>query len=149
MRVLDTLGLPYEVVSYDWDEEHLDAIHASQAAGLNPEQVFKTIVLKDSDNKIFVFCLPAVLSISMKKVRAITESKSIDLLPLTDLLKTTGYIRGGCSPLGMIHKYPTFLEESAQLEETIYVSAGQRGLQLHLKPEDLLKASGANYADFT
>ncbi|MCH3908738.1 MAG: Cys-tRNA(Pro) deacylase [Sphaerochaeta sp.] len=149
MRILEAQGIPYDVVQYEWDEEHLDAIHASHEAGLPLEQVFKTIVLKDSDNQVFVFCLPGDFSISMKKVREITGSKSIDLLKLDDLLKTTGYVRGGCSPLGMIHKYPTYIEETAQLEEYVYVSAGQRGLQLKLKPDDLVKAAGAQYADFT
>lgn len=149
MRLLDKMGIPYDVASYEWDEEHLDAMHASSSAGLNPETVFKTIVLKDGDNRIFVFCLPAILTISMKKVRELTHSRSIDLLPLSDLLKTTGYIRGGCSPLGMIRRFPTFIEESAQLEEKIYVSAGQRGLQLRLLPDDLLRATDGRYADFT
>ena len=85
----------------------------------------------------------------MKKVREITGSKDIDLLKMDDLLKTTGYIRGGCSPLGMIRKYPTFIEETAQIEDYIYVSAGQRGLQLKLKPDDLVRAADARYADFT
>lgn len=149
MRLLDALSIPYEVQEYEWDEEHLDAVHASTSAGLDPQQVFKTIVLKDSDNRIFVFCLPATCTISMKKVREITESKSIDLLPMEDLLKTTGYIRGGCSPLGMIHHYPTFIDESAQLFDALFVSAGKRGLQLHLKSEDLVRATEGSYADFT
>lgn len=149
MRILELKGIPYEVVAYEWDEEHLDAVHASREAGLPFEQVFKTIVLKDCDNQVFVFCLPADFSISMKKVREITGSKSIDLLKTDDLLKTTGYVRGGCSPLGMIKKYPTYIEETAQLEPYIYVSAGQRGLQLKLTPDDLLLASEAQYRDFT
>jgi len=149
MRILESLGIVYEVVEYQWDLEHLDAVHACKEAGLDNEQVFKTIVLKDTDNQVFVFCLPADFSISMKKVREITGSKDIDLLKMDDLLKTTGYIRGGCSPLGMIRKYPTFIEETAQIEDYIYVSAGQRGLQLKLKPDDLVRAADARYADFT
>ncbi|MFA6845547.1 MAG: Cys-tRNA(Pro) deacylase [Sphaerochaetaceae bacterium] len=149
MRILDTMRIPYSIQNYQWDEEHLDAIHASSSAGLDPQQVFKTIVLKDSDDRIFVFCLPAEFSINMKKAKEITGSKNIDLLKMEDLLKTTGYIRGGCSPLGMIRHYPTYIEESAQLEEQIYISAGQRGLQLKLAPADLLRSLEGTYADFT
>ena len=149
MRILESLAIEYEIVTYEWDEEHLDAVHASQAAGINPQQVFKTIVMQNSDNEVFVFCLPADFSISMKKARELTHSKDIDLIKMDRLQNTTGYIRGGCSPLGMKKHFPTFLEELAQLEEYIYVSGGQRGLQLKVKPEDLLKASDAVFADFT
>ena len=102
----------------------------------------------NSDKELFVFCLPAEFSVSLKKARAVTNSKDIDLLPLSELQKYTGYIRGGCSPLGMKKHYPTFISELAELEETIYVSAGQRGMQLSLKPDDLLKATNGTYADF-
>jgi Cys-tRNA(Pro)/Cys-tRNA(Cys) deacylase len=149
MRILDSLGIDYETLTYEWDEEHLDAVHASQSAGIETQQVFKTIVMQDSDNAVFVFCLPADFSVSLKKARALTKSKDIDLIKMDKLQKTTGYIRGGCSPLGMKKHFPTFIEELAQLEEYIYVSAGQRGIQLKLKPEDLLTASGAVFADFT
>ncbi|NLE15114.1 MAG: Cys-tRNA(Pro) deacylase, partial [Spirochaetales bacterium] len=138
-----------EVLSYDWDEEHLDAVHASQTVGLLPQQVFKTIVMRDDSKNVFVFCLPADFSVSLKKARAITGSKDIDLIKLTELQDLTGYVRGGCSPLGMKKHYPTFIEELAQLEEYIFVSAGQRGLQLKLRPEDLVRAANATFADFT
>lgn len=149
MRILESLGIEYEVLSYDWDEDHLDAVHASQTAGLLPQQVFKTIVMQDSTNQVFVFCLPADFSVSLKKARALTGSKDLDLIKLSNLQDLTGYLRGGCSPLGMKKHYPTFLEELAQLEECIYVSAGQRGLQLKLRPEDLVMAANATFADFT
>lgn len=149
MRILEKLAIPYGTLSYAWDEDHIDALHVCREKGLDPEQVFKTIVLRSGDGRIFVFCLPAAAVISMKKVRALTESREIDLLPLGNLRKTTGYVRGGCSPIGMIRRYPTWIEETAQLFDTIYVSAGQRGLQLVLKPDDLLKAADAQWADFT
>jgi Cys-tRNA(Pro)/Cys-tRNA(Cys) deacylase len=136
-------------LTYEWDEDHLDAIHASQSAGIETQQVFKTIVMKDSDNAVFVFCLPADFSVSLKKAKALTKSKDIDLIKIDTLQDTTGYIRGGCSPLGMKKHFPTFIEELAQLEEFIYVSAGQRGIQLKVRPEDLVRASGATFADFT
>ncbi|MGN1164514.1 MAG: Cys-tRNA(Pro) deacylase [Candidatus Ornithospirochaeta sp.] len=148
MRILDSMGIEYGILEYQWDEEHLDAVHASRNLGVDTEQVFKTIVMKNSENKLFVFCLPADFSIAMKKARAITGSKDIDLLPLDKLRENTGYIRGGCSPLGMIKKYPTFIEETALLEDKVYVSAGERGCMISLSPEDLRRASDATFADF-
>lgn len=148
MRILDSLSIQYDVHHYEWDEDHLDAIHASESAGLDPDRVYKTIVMRNTDKEIFVFCLPAEFEISMKKARALTDSKEIDLVKTTELLGLTGYIRGGCSPLGMKRHYPTFISELAELEETIYVSGGQRGIQLELKPADLIKAASAVYADF-
>ena len=145
MRILENLSIPYTIHTYEWDEEHLDAIHASESAGLDPEKVYKTIVMRNSDNQIFVFCLPAEFEISLKKARAVTGSKDIDLIKTTELLSLTGYIRGGCSPLGMKKHYRTFISELAALEDTIYVSGGQRGIQLELKPDDLLKAADASY----
>ena len=127
----------------------MDAVHASQTAGLLPQQVFKTIVMQDDSKNVYVFCLPADFSVSLKKARALTGSKDIDLIKLTQLQDLTGYVRGGCSPLGMKKHYPTFVEELAQLEEYIFVSAGQRGLQLKLRPEDLVRAANATFADFT
>lgn len=149
MRILDAKGIEYSVHSYEYDEEHLDAIHAANSAGLELEKVFKTIVMKNSDNMLFVFCLPAEFEISMKKARALTGSKDIELLKMSELQKYTGYIRGGCSPLGMIRKYPTFIEETALLEDRIYVSAGQRGLQLEVDPNDLARAVDGTFADFS
>lgn len=149
MRILESHNIEYEVITYDWDEEHLDAVHATQKAGLELSQVFKTIVMEDSNRQIFVFCLPADFSISMKKARALTGSKDIDLLKLDKLQMVTGYIRGGCSPLGMKKQFPTFIEEVAQLEPYLYVSAGLRGYQLKIKPEDLITATGGQFADFS
>ncbi|MCH3917113.1 MAG: Cys-tRNA(Pro) deacylase [Spirochaetia bacterium] len=149
MRILETKGLPYEVFTYEFDLEHLDAIHASESAGLDPQRVFKTIVMVDNEKNVFVFCLPAQFTISMKKARQLTGSKTMDLIRLEDLQKVTGYVRGGCSPLGMKKQFMTFIEEVAQLEDYIFVSGGQRGIQLKVKPDDLLEAAEARYADFT
>lgn len=148
MRILESLSIPYAVHEYEWDEEHLDAIHAAASAGLDPERVYKTIVMRSSSKEIFVFCLPAEFSVSLKKARALTGSREIDLIRMDELLSLTGYIRGGCSPLGMKRHYTTYLSELAALEETIFVSGGHRGIQLELKPDDLLRAADAVYADF-
>lgn len=149
MRLLEQKKISYEVIEYEFDEDHLDAIHASKSAGLNPEMVYKTIVMKGSSNNLYVFVTPAEFTISLKKARALTGEKEIELLKLDQLLKYTGYIRGGCSPIGMIKQYPTYIEALAELEEYIFVSAGKRGLQLKLTPADLQKATGAEFADFT
>ena len=149
MRILESLGITYKVHTYEVDEEHLDAIHASQAAGLDPERVYKTIVMRNTDREIYVFCLRAEAEISLKKARSLTGSKEIDLIKQNELQPLTGYIRGGCSPLGMRKHYPTFIDELAQLEDTIFVSGGQRGVQLEIAPEDLRRATDAVFADFT
>lgn len=149
MRLLEQRGIAYETVEYEVDEEHLDAITASQKAGIDPELVYKTIVMVGESGQVYVFVTPALFQISAKKARALTGEKSLELLKLELLQKVTGYIRGGCSPLGMIHRYPTFVEELAQLEERIYVSAGLRGLQLVLSPDDLVAACEGSYASFT
>ena len=149
MRLLEQKKISYEVIEYEFDEDHLDAIHASKSAGLFGEMVYKTIVMKGSSNNLYVFVTPAEFTISLKKARALTGEKEIELLKLDQLLKYTGYIRGGCSPLGMIKQYPTYIEALAELEEYIYVSAGKRGVQLKLTPADLQKATGAEFADFT
>jgi Cys-tRNA(Pro)/Cys-tRNA(Cys) deacylase len=148
MRILDQLNIEYETKNYEVDENNLDAIHAAGSAGLELECVYKTIVMQASDNSVFVFCLAAEESISLKKARAITGSKDIDLIKMNVLQKTTGYIRGGCSPLGMKKNFPTYISEMAQIEDYIYVSAGVRGVQLKIKPDDLLKATNATYEDF-
>lgn len=148
MRILEQLNIEYDTKEYEVDENNLDAIHAAGSAGLEIECVYKTIVMQASDNSVFVFCLAADESISMKKARSITGSKDIDLIKMDRLQNTTGYIRGGCSPLGMKKSFPTYISEMAQLEEFIYVSAGVRGIQLKIKPEDLLRATDATYEDF-
>ena len=149
MRLLEQKGIAYETVEYEVDEDHLDAVHASQSAGLDPETVYKTIVMKGASNQLSVFVTPAEFTISLKKARALTGEKELELLKTDLLLKYTGYIRGGCSPLGMIRQYPTFIEALAELEDYIHVSAGKRGLQLKLTPADLQRATGAVFADFT
>lgn len=148
MRILDNLNITYEVFEYDYDEENLDAMHVSSVLRILPEQIFKTIVLINNEKKLFVFVLPADFTISLKKAKLLTESKDIDLLKTAELQKYTGYIRGGCSPLGMIKKYPTFIEETALLEDYIYVSAGVRGQMLKLSSNDLIKATNGSVCDF-
>ena len=147
MRILDNLGITYEVRTYAWDEDHIDAMHAAENLGIDPQEVCKTIIMRNQDKQLFVFCVPAPCEISLKKARAVTGSRSIDLIKSDELRPLTGYIRGGCSPLGMIHPYLTFIEETVQLLPRISVSAGLRGVQLLLSPLDLALAAGAVFAD--
>lgn len=149
MRILNSAGVEYTTFSYEWDEDHLDAVHAAQSAGFPAEQLYKTIVMKASSNRLYVFCVPTPFEISLKKAREITGEKAIELLKLTELQKNTGYIRGGCSPLGMIRQYPTYIEELAQLYPTVYVSAGRRGLLLGISPTDLARLCRADFVSFT
>ena len=150
MRILDAMEIGYEVLQYDIPDD-LDfdiAMHSSQVLGLPEEQVYKTIIMVNSDRQYNVFCLPAGFSISLKKAREITHSSSIDLMKTDNLLSLTGYIRGGVSPIGMKRHFPTFICELAQLEDFIYVSGGLRGVSLKIRPDDLARACSAQFADF-
>ncbi len=149
MRILEHFGIEYELATYPWDEEHLDAISAAEHLGVDTACVYKTIVCFDGAQGHYVFCLPADLSVDLKKARAITGAWDLVPLKLASLKEVTGYIRGGCSPIGMKKAYPTYLEELSALEPFIYISAGERGLQLKIRPADLTKAVGAVVADFT
>lgn len=148
MRILDGAGVSYNTVEYVWDEAHLDAVSAAQKLNIAPDMLFKTIVMISEDNDVFVFCVPAPLEVSLKKVRNII-GKKITPLKLDALQKTTGYIRGGCSPLGMKKHFPTFIDETAQLYDRIYVSAGERGQMLRIAPADLQEICAAAFYDIT
>ena len=146
-RLLDTLKLPYELIEYEVDEEHLDAIHVAQTCGQNVDQVFKTLVANGDKNGINVFCIPGAYDLDLKKAAAISGNKSVEMVKVKDLFALTGYIRGGCSPLGMKKKYPVFIDETAQLYETVFVSGGLRGLQIKIAPDNLAIATDATFAD--
>lgn len=151
MRILDSLKIDYEVLEYDISDETNEdiSLYSARVLGLAPETVYKTIIMESSDKQYFVFCLPAGFTISLKKARAITGSSSIDLLKTDKLLGLTGYVRGGVSPLGMKRKFPTFIEELAQLEDYIYVSGGVRGVSLKVRPADLVAACSGSFESFT
>ncbi|HPX28520.1 MAG TPA: Cys-tRNA(Pro) deacylase [Sphaerochaeta sp.] len=148
MRILETKKIPFELVTYPFDEEALDAIHAARTVGLDPKTVFKTIVLVNERKQYWVFCLPADRSINMKKARSLTGSKALELVKLSEIQNVTGYLRGGCSPIGMKRPFPTFIEEAAFDLPFIYVSAGRRGMQVRLNPADLLLSVDGKRADF-
>lgn len=151
MRILDGLEIPYEAKEYEDDGEHLlhkgAALELSEKLGIEPECVFKTIVMRTQSKEIVVFCQSAVYEINLKKARAACGAKEVQPVKPEELLALTGYIRGGCSPIGMKRKYRTFIDETVLLYDKVYVSAGVRGLQLVISPLDLIKACGAATAD--
>ena len=151
MRILDGLKIKYETLSYDDDGEHeLSRGAASGIAdklGIDPAACFKTIVMRSESRQIFVFCQSAEHEINLKKARNACGAKEINPVKPEELLALTGYIRGGCSPLGMKKKFPTFIDESALSHEKIYISAGMRGEQIVIAPEDLIKACNAEAVD--
>ena len=150
MRILDSLGIPYQILEYSISDETNEdiALYTSRVLGIPPEQVYKTIIMENSSRDYFVFCLPAGFSISLKRARELTGSSSIDLMKTDKLLSLTGYVRGGVSPLGMKRRFPTFVEELAQLEEFVYVSGGVRGVSLKVRPADLISACSGTFASF-
>ena len=148
-RLLDDLHIPYELQSFEVDEDDLSATAAATALGADPDSVFKTLVGRGDKTGILMACIPAGAELALKELAQVSGNKSVHLVPLKEVLPLTGYIRGGCSPLGAKKPYPVFMDTSAILFEHIYVSAGQRGLQFHIAPDDLIKATGATLGDIT
>lgn len=146
-RLLDTAKVEYELIPYEVDESDLSAVHVAAQLGEDVDRVFKTIVLHGDKSGYFVCVVPGEHEIDLKKAAKVSGNKKCELLPMKELLPVTGYIRGGCSPIGMKKHFPTYLHESAASFDYIYVSAGQRGLQVRLAPGDLLREARAAYAD--
>ncbi len=138
-RLLDAAGIKYELVPYSFSEEDLSAESVANELGEPIEQVFKTLVLRGDRNGEFVCVIPGDMEVDLKTAAKISGNKSCDMLHVKELLPTTGYIRGGCSPIGMKKAFPTFIHESALLYDYIYISAGKRGLQIKINPEDLIR----------
>lgn len=146
-RLLDQAHVNYELVPYEVDENNLAADHVAQSLGEDINCVFKTLVLKGDRNGLFVCVIPGNAEVDLKKAARVSGNKKADLIPMKELLPTTGYIRGGCSPVGMKKTFPTFIHQSCQEHEFIYVSAGQRGLQFKIKPTDLVNFVKAQVTD--
>ncbi len=149
LRMLENAGIPFECTSYEVDEEDLSGVHAAGLLGIDPDTMFKTIVCRDDRGGHFVFCIPVAEELDLKKCAVAAGVKRVELLHVKELLPLTGYIRGGCSPVGMKKKFPTFIHETAIVFDEIYVSAGQRGLQMKLSPERLAEYLEAPFADLT
>lgn len=146
-RLLDKAGIRYELIPYKVDENDLAAGHIAEQLGEPLEQVFKTLVLFGDRTGHFVCVVPGDQEVDLKKAAKASGNKKCDLIPMKELLPTTGYIRGGCSPVGMKKAFPTYLEESATLYDHIYISAGIRGLQFRISPADLISYTGATVTD--
>ena len=149
MRLLDAAGIAYRTAEYDYDEQDLSGMHAAEATGIPPEQVFKTLVARGEKRGYLVFCIPVCCELDLKKAAKAAHDKKIELIHVKDLLATTGYIRGGCSPIGMKKQFPTFIDETAQLYDEIGVSAGCRGCQVLLDPMQLADYVNATLCDLT
>ena len=143
-RLLDAAGISYTLVPYEVDEEHLEASHVAQQLGEDLDRVFKTLVLRGDRNGLFVCVIPGSLEVNLKVAARISGNKSCAMIHVKELLPLTGYIRGGCSPIGMKKPLPTFLHESAFLWDSIYISAGVRGLQIGIAPQALKDFIGAD-----
>ncbi len=146
-RLLDKAKIHYELVPYEVDENNLAATHIADQLGENIKQVFKTLVLHGEKSGYFVCVIPGDDEVDLKKAAKIAGAKKADLIPMKELLPLTGYIRGGCSPIGMKKPFPTFIHESALNFDYIYISAGQRGLQFKISPQDLINYVKATLAD--
>ena len=146
-RMLDKQGISYELVEYEVDEDDLSATSVASKIGENIDQVFKTLVLRGDKTGIVVAVIPGEAELNLKVTAKITGNKSVAMVHVKELLGLTGYIRGGCSPVGMKKAYPTYIHESCRQFDFLYISAGQRGLQLKINPDELVKSCRAVVCD--
>ena len=146
MRILDRQKISYQVLQYECSE-FIDGMHSAELTGAPVEQSFKTLVAKGKSGQYYVFVLPIAKEVDLKKAARTVGEKSVEMIHVKDITKVTGYVRGGCSPLGMKKQYPTVIHKSALQYEEIYVSGGRIGITLKLKPEDLAKVVKADFED--
>lgn len=149
MRLLDSAGIDYSMASYEYDESDLSGVHAASELGVSEDIVFKTLVTRGDDNALFVFVIPVAESLDLKKAAKASGNKKIEMIHVKEIFDLTGYLRGGCSPIGMKKAYPTYIDETAVLWDKIYFSAGKRGVQIILEPDKLAEVSGAEFVDLT
>ncbi len=147
MRLLENAGVPFKTAVYDVSSGHEPAEAVAEKLQAEPETVFKTLVAQEEGGQVFVFCLPSGFELDLKKAAAAAAVKKLNLINLRDLQPLTGYTRGGCSPLAMKKQYPTFIDETAQLHDAVYVNGGVRGLQVLVEPNALASAAQASFAD--
>jgi Cys-tRNA(Pro)/Cys-tRNA(Cys) deacylase len=145
-RILDAAGIQYQLREYEVDEDDLSAPHVAEKIGMPPEQVFKTLVARGDRSGVLMASIPANTELDLKALANASGNKKVELVPVKEVLGLTGYIRGGVSPVGVKKPYPFFLDETAILFDTISVSAGIRGCQMVVAPDDLLRVTGAAYA---
>lgn len=147
MRLLDSAKIPYRTAEYAYDENDLGGMHAAAGIGMPPEQIFKTLVARGEKRGFLVFCIPVCCELDLKKAAKAAGDKNMELVAVKELLGLTGYIRGGCSPVGMKKHYPTFIDETCTLWDEIAVSAGARGHQMIVLPQPLAELVGAELTD--
>jgi Cys-tRNA(Pro)/Cys-tRNA(Cys) deacylase len=145
-RILDAAGIHYELREYTVDEDDLSAPRVAEKIGMPPEQVFKTLVARGDRNGVLIACIPANAELDLKAISAASGNKKVELVAVKEVLGLTGYIRGGVSPIGTRKEYPLYLDETAILWEVISVSAGMRGCQMILAPDDLVRVVHAQYS---
>lgn len=149
MRILDREKIAYQVSSYQATDGKIDGISVAEKIGVSPKYVYKTLIAQGADHQLYVFIIPVAAELDLKKAASAAKEKKIEMLPVKDITKYTGYIRGGCSPIGMKKHYPTFIDHHVNDLETLYVSAGKIGVQITLSPVDLITAVDAVIADLT
>ena len=149
MRLLEAEGIPFHTMEYEVDESDLSGAHVVAQLGLDKDQVFKTLVARGEKKGILVFCIPVCEELDLKKAATAAGDKRVEMIHVKDINKITGYIRGGCTAIGMKKDYPTVLDESANAQEKIIVSGGKNGIQIELTTEDYLKACKGKTADIT
>jgi Cys-tRNA(Pro)/Cys-tRNA(Cys) deacylase len=147
IRLLEASKISHSTLTYEVDENDLSGITVANKIGVEPEKVFKTLVTRGDKTGINVFCIPVTEELNLKKAAIACGDKKIEMIKEKELLPLTGYIKGGCSPIGMKKHYPTFIDETAQLFEEISISAGIRGMQIMIKPDDLIKIVEGNFSD--
>lgn len=147
MRILDSNKIDYKVLSYEVKSEHVDGVEVAHDIGRDVNEVYKTLVTQGVSKNIYVYVIPVHESLDLKKAAKVAKEKSVDMIHVKDINKLTGYIRGGCSPVGMKKLYKTFFNESAKQLDTIIVSAGKIGYQIELSPLDLQKLIKVEFAD--
>ena len=148
MRILETKGIDFELITYE-AKTALDGVTVAEKIGVDVDRVYKTLVTTAGPREFYVFVIPAAEELDLKKAARAAGVREIDMLPLAKLTPTTGYVRGGCTSIGMKKDFPTFIDSSAKDKNYIVVSAGKIGMQLKLAPDDLKNAANASYAEIT
>ena len=142
-RILDGLGVPYELKEYPVDLDDLSAVHVAEMVGMPVGQVFKTLVARGDKSGVLMACIPGDGELDLKELAAVSGNKRVEMVHLNEVLGLTGYVRGGCSPLGAKKAYPVYIDASAEQQSRISISAGKRGEQIVLAPADLIRAANA------
>ncbi len=138
LRMLDKAKIPYSIKEYEYDEEHLDGRHVASQVDMDPNAIFKTLVLHDHHNEHLVCCVPVLEEMDLKKLAKLAGRKSVEMIHQKDLLSVTGYMRGGCSPVGMKRQFPTYIDESILKVDAVAFSAGKRGYQMIVNVQQIL-----------